>query len=104
MRPIGLFTSFRNWIFGPPEPARDETRTQYKNESLTPFEEEIFRTGACPDCGIKNLAEGPHGGLSINYYCCNVECGSRFNDMTSFGVERITDAHPVKVVQAKNGY
>lgn len=42
----------------------------------------------CPDCGSP-LTEGPHGGMSVNWYCINVRCGSRFNDTGPFGVERI---------------
>jgi hypothetical protein len=49
---------------------------------------------ACPDCGRAPLLEGPSGGLSVNVYCGNDECGSRFNDMGAFGWERITDASP----------
>lgn len=49
----------------------------------------------CPDCGL-NVHEGPHGGLSVNWICVNSECGSQFNDMGPFGVERISDASPRK--------
>lgn len=49
------------------------------------YEREAF--DCCPDCGGKEYLEGPHGGLSINFKCA--QCGSCFNDMGSFGVDRI---------------
>ncbi len=50
----------------------------------------FWRNGfrACPDCGGCLFLEGPHGGLSVNFKCKN--CGSEFNDMGPFGVERIS--------------
>lgn len=50
----------------------------------------------CPDCGF-DLVEGPHGGLSVNWYCESTCCGSRFNFLgprAELGIERITDAMP----------
>jgi hypothetical protein len=47
----------------------------------------------CPDCG-RTLMPGPCGGLSQNFSCSAVECGSRFNYMGPFGVQRISDARP----------
>ncbi len=42
---------------------------------------------SCPDCnGIKFL-RGPKGGLSVNFKC--EQCGSKFNHMGPFGIERI---------------
>jgi hypothetical protein len=49
----------------------------------------------CPDCGTL-LREGPHGGLSVNWYCNGASCGSRFNDMGPFGVQRISEAMPCR--------
>lgn len=60
---------------------------------LTDREKDIFRAGRCPDC-TSSLIEGPHGGLSVNWYCTHERCGSRFNDMGPFGVERITEKSP----------
>ena len=80
-----------NWLDGlwKPTPAR----TGSKGEKLTAFE--ISFLPHCPDCGDQ-LMEGPHGGLSINVYCINDACGSRFNDMGVFGIERISAARPKK--------
>lgn len=50
----------------------------------------------CPDCGAQ-LLKGPEGGLSVNVACSDEACGSRFNYMGPFGVERISDARPRKV-------
>lgn len=41
----------------------------------------------CPDCGSEKFYEGPSGGMSINIKCAG--CGSWFNDMGPFGIERI---------------
>lgn len=48
----------------------------------------------CPDCDVGPVIEGPSGGLSINRYCINPKCGSRFNDIGPFGWERISNARP----------
>ena len=56
-------------------------------------EREAVRKRVCPDCTLP-LTEGPHGGLSVNWWCHNTACGSGFNDMGPFGVERISDASP----------
>jgi hypothetical protein len=67
-------------------------------QDLSDPETETFRSGKCPDCGT-GLVVGPSGGLSQNMYCGNDEtCGSRFNEMGPFGVQRITDASPKKPV------
>jgi hypothetical protein len=66
-------------------------RTTKNGERLCSLEEEVFRTGHCPDC-VQNLCEGPSGGMSVNY-CCLI-CGSKFNDMGPFGIDRISDASP----------
>lgn len=72
-------------------------RTSRDREHLTEEEAALFHSGKCPDCGA-GLREGPHGGASINVYCANDEsCGSRFNEMGPFGIDRITDASPNKL-------
>jgi hypothetical protein len=48
----------------------------------------------CCDCSSP-LVEGPHGGLSVNWYC--IACGSRFNDIGPFGVCRISGQSPLRV-------
>jgi hypothetical protein len=62
---------------------------------------EMVRFGAtggihqCPDCGA-DLKIGPTGGMSVNFRCDSSECGSRFNYVGPFGVERISNAAPNK--------
>lgn len=46
-----------------------------------------FFAQGCPDCGNKDFLEGPSGGLCVNFKCN--KCGSTFNDMGPFGIERI---------------
>lgn len=73
-------------------------RTFHDRETLTDDEKAMFYDGKCPDCEA-GLVEGPHGGLSINYYCANdVTCGSRFNEMGPFGIDRISNASPNRTV------
>lgn len=79
-------------------------RTSMKFERLAERELEKFRLGVCPDCDTAPLLEGPHGGLSVNYGCGNPECGSRFNDMGPFGVERISEASPDRVRTGQSPY
>lgn len=56
--------------------------------------EHIKMTGHCCDCQVGELKEGPNGGLSVNVYCDNPGCGSRFNVCGTILTERITDASP----------
>jgi hypothetical protein len=63
---------------------------------LTDTERGIFVRGLCPDCVTGPLREGPHGGGSVNWYCGNVMCQSRFNEMGPFGIERISNASPAQ--------
>lgn len=49
----------------------------------------------CPDCGSE-LREGPHGGMNVNWLCVSPSCGSKFNHMGPFGVERISDKSPLR--------
>ncbi len=69
-----------------------EARTYKNHDHLSAQETSQFRIGHCPDCGDHRLIEGPHGGGCINVYCGNERCGSRFNEMGLFGVDRISDA------------
>ncbi len=71
-------------------------KTTKERERLSPEEASVFRNIRCPDCEEQKLVEGPCGGLSINIYCTNPKCGSKFNDMGPFGIERISDAQPDK--------
>lgn len=64
-----------------------------EGEQCLPHERNDVRAGKCPDCGAA-LREGPHGGLSVNWYCTAANCGSGFNVMPVFGIDRITDAMP----------
>jgi len=61
---------------------------------------DVQEVRSCPDCQ-RPLFEGPHGGLSVNWRCSNPKCGSGFNDMGPFGVERISDASPRKGIDMK---
>lgn len=38
---------------------------------------QALQRNECPDCGNGGMAEGPHGGASVNVACPS--CGSRFN-------------------------
>jgi hypothetical protein len=78
-------------------------RTSKKGQRLTADELAMFHEGRCPDCGMRGtLLEGPHGGLSVNYTCGSPRCGSGFNEMGPFGVERISDAMPNKPLPTKD--
>lgn len=70
-------------------------KTTRDREHLSDEEAAIFNAGACPDCGT-NLLQGPSGGGSQNFYCAGRECGSGFNEMGPFGIDRITNASPRK--------
>ncbi len=76
-------------------------RTYKDGDRLTVFETEIFMTATCPDCKQKKLLGGPEGGLSKNYMCDDDDCGSKFNEMGPFGVERISDRSPKKQMEEK---
>ncbi len=67
--------------------------TSQEQEELDDEELAVFYGDQCPDC-FADLTEGPHGGLSVNYYCSRASCGSQFNAMGPFGVMRISDACP----------
>jgi len=61
---------------------------------ITTKEEKLIRKGICPDCKKKGFLAGPEGGGSQNFRCANPECGSKFNDMDLFGIERINSPSP----------
>lgn len=82
-----------------PDPPTPEARTSRAYEKLTESESHTFRDGECPDCGSTKILEGPSGGLSTNYACGDETCGSRFNEMGPFGVQRISDAGRVRSIQ-----
>ena len=89
------------WLFGGGTTARTpapmcESRSSLKGEKLTESETKQFAALKCPDCGEAQLMKGPEGGLCINVYCDNETCGSRFNVMGVFGIERISSARPLK--------
>jgi len=69
-------------------------------ENLTEEEMAGMRRGTrlsevmCPDCKQQGFLAGPCGGGSQNFKCANPNCGSRFNDMGPFGVQRISDPSP----------
>jgi hypothetical protein len=79
-------------------------RTSLRGAKLSDREAAIVYKSTCPDCGHHPLAEGPHGGLSVNVYCHNEECGSCFNMMDIFGVERISIASPKRQVLPQPPY
>ena len=63
-------------------------------DDLTDREFEFLCTkqGQCIYCGA-GLLEGPHGGMSVNYYCKNDEhCGARYNVMGPLGAQMIRES------------
>jgi hypothetical protein len=77
--------------WGSRQSTSNDPSTSLKGEKLCRLEEECFRGEACPDCTTP-LLEGPRGGMSVNYACS--ACGSKFNDMGPFGIERLSDSSP----------
>jgi len=76
-----------------PEPLRSHK----DGDSLTNYELETIREAQkCPDCGHDEFLAGPRGGMAQNFKCANPECGSRFNDMGPFGIDRISEPSPDK--------
>jgi hypothetical protein len=67
--------------------------TQREGETCSTAEDTTIRQRLCPDCGMP-LQEGPHGGLSVNWFCIGSACGSRFNVMGVLGTQRISPACP----------
>lgn len=74
---------------------KPESRTTQYNEWLTEFELGIISKNKCPDCECSSLLPGPEGGGSKNYYCLRKTCGSGFNLVGPFGVQRITNKSPL---------
>ena len=57
----------------------------------------------CPDCSMdiyKHMLMGPEGGGSINVKCSF--CGSYFNDMGPFGIERIRWFNHHSIISSKS--
>lgn len=70
-------------------------------DNLTKYEKSFLERDPdhCPDCQVGTLVEGPHGGMSVNYYCSNdTSCGSKFNlsffNEKLFLAQRISDRSP----------
>jgi hypothetical protein len=65
-----------------------------------------FIDGVCPDCGKKiddYMLAGPRGGIAQNIKCSF--CGSFFNDMGPFGVDRISwFEHHSNIINKYSGY
>jgi hypothetical protein len=70
--------------------------THREGDKLDHDEVKLFYRGVCPDCRRETLLQGPCGGGSINVKCGDAECGSRFNEMGPFGVERLSPASPLR--------
>lgn len=80
-------------------------RSSREGDRLSPEEEIEFMRGVpgspysfvahCPDCGSR-LEPGPTAGTFVNFSCLTIDCGSCFNYMGPFGIERLTDAQPWK--------
>lgn len=71
-----------------------QSSTSKERERLTDAEQALMGEyfTLCPDCGSGPLYGGPCGGGSQNVAC--MSCGSEFNVMMPFGVERISDKGP----------
>lgn len=78
-------------------------RSYADRESLTEWEIGQVGSGRCPDCEHEGLLAGPRGGMAQNFKCANSGCGSRFNDMGPFGIDRISDPSPDKPPGDGNG-
>lgn len=75
------------------------TKATSKNgERLTDYESRFTHQNKCPDCRGAGFYEGPDGGGSINVVCANEDCSSRFNIMGPFGVKRISNPSPNRLV------
>ena len=78
-------------------------RSYEDGEHLTEFEVGFVSRGHCPDCEHEDLLAGPRGGMSQNFKCGSPVCGSRFNDMGPFGIDRISDPSPDRPPEGGNG-
>lgn len=81
-----------------------KSKTFFRGDKLTAEEIAIFHTGCCPDCSVQDLLAGPQGGFAQNVKCGNPECESLFNDEWAFGIERLTDASPLKLPERRTAY
>ncbi len=86
-----MLTTLRKWL----SRKRKVERSSHDGDDLTAWEQDqIRRTGRCPDCGGE-LRQGPHGGMAINHLC--LKCSSEFS-LTFIGEavigERISDPGP----------
>jgi hypothetical protein len=89
---------------GEEAPHRVIAPTIHKGDKLNCYELGRFRLETkCPDCGEQNLQRGPSGGFSENLLCGNEYCGSRFNEMGVFGIERISEAQPRRKYNSPRG-
>ena len=70
----------------------DRETTKLDGDLVSTPELDLVRSGVCPDCAYEGFMIGPSGGESQNLKCD--QCGSAFNDLEMFGVERISDASP----------
>lgn len=80
-----------------------ETHSHSDGESLTDYERGRVKADRCPDCGHEGFLGGPRGGMARNFKCANEACGSRFNDLGMFGIDRISDPSPDKPPRAGEG-
>ena len=83
----------------------NENHSSKYGEKLTDYEKNFIMASArlcCPDCELGKLLEGPHGGMAINCFCDNRDCGSKFNLAVFKGklilAERISDSFPKKKI------
>jgi hypothetical protein len=65
---------------------------------LTELEQSKLQHGECPLCSGRDIREGPHGGLCINWRCH--DCGATFNlgvpwRSGFFPAELITPEQPI---------
>jgi len=103
---------FRNWFSHPgkqpvtvtvkPQPA-GSANTSKDGERCSQAETNLIHNLICPDCLSKNrLFSGPTGGLSVNIACG--DCGSEFNIMGPFGVDRISTKGKPDIARLKSAY
>jgi hypothetical protein len=59
---------------------------------LTEDQFAYFTTGHCIFCDSTDLIEGPHGGMSVNWYCGNGNCRAGYNVMGPLGAQIIQES------------
>ena len=100
--PPTVFLMLDDVQYGAP---KNMKRTYKNGESLTDNECDFIygrlrlKLPCCPDCESGDFLEGPSGGGSTNVKCSNKQCGSLFNLMPPFGIDRISDASPDKPLE-----